>query len=90
MFSWLIKEKDSTTMWLLFEIKIVKGYNMIKKRKKQTGKRAHEDVAGAMHKFKQSGIESGKSAKRLVSKKQAIEIGLDEGAEGTDNLQKKK
>ena len=42
------------------------------------GKRAQKAVKGAMHKRKRGTLTSGKSGKRVTSKKQAIAIGLSE------------
>ena len=42
------------------------------------GKRAQKSVKGAMHKRKRGTLKSGKSGKRVTSKKQAIAIGLSE------------
>jgi hypothetical protein len=52
----------------------------------QYGKRAQKSVKGAMQKRKQGRLKSGKSGKRVTSRKQAIAIGLSEarrqGAKG--------
>lgn len=42
------------------------------------GKRAQKSVKGAMHKRKQGTLKSGKSGKRVTSRKQAVAIGLSE------------
>lgn len=42
------------------------------------GKRAQKSVKGAMHKRKHGTLKSGKSGKRVTSRKQAIAIGLSE------------
>jgi Family of unknown function (DUF6496) len=42
------------------------------------GKKAQETVKEAMKKFKKGELRSGKSAKRVRSRKQAIAIGLSE------------
>lgn len=42
------------------------------------GKRAQTSVKGAMHKRKQGTLKSGKSGKRVTSRKQAVAIGLSE------------
>ena len=42
------------------------------------GKKAQESVEGAMHKYKQGKLESGKSGKKVTSQKQAVAIGLSE------------
>lgn len=40
------------------------------------GKRAQKSVKGAMHKRKHGTLKSGKTGKRVTSRKQAIAIGL--------------
>jgi hypothetical protein len=40
------------------------------------GTRAKREVEGAMHEFKHGELKSGKSNKRVKSRKQAIAIGL--------------
>ena len=42
------------------------------------GKSAQRSVKRAMHKLKEGSLRSGKSGKRVKSKKQAIAIGLSE------------
>lgn len=42
------------------------------------GQKAQESVETAMHKMKRGELESGKSHKRVTSRKQAIAIGLSE------------
>lgn len=42
------------------------------------GKRAQKSVKSAMHKRKQGTLKSGKSGKRVTSRKQAVAIGLSE------------
>jgi hypothetical protein len=42
------------------------------------GKRAQRSVKRAMHKLKEGSLKSGKSGKRVISRKQAIAIGLSE------------
>jgi hypothetical protein len=42
------------------------------------GKRAQKSVKRAMHKRKKGTLKSGKSGKRVKSRKQAIAIGLSE------------
>lgn len=42
------------------------------------GKSAQRSVKRAMHKRKQGSLKSGKSGKRVTSRKQAIAIGLSE------------
>ena len=47
-------------------------------------KKAQEKVEEVMHEFKQGKLKSGKSNKKVISRKQAVAIGLsearDEGA----------
>lgn len=42
------------------------------------GKKAEEKVKRAMHEMKRGQLESGKSHKKVTSRKQAIAIGLSE------------
>jgi hypothetical protein len=42
------------------------------------GKKSQESVEKAMHKYKEGELESGKSHKKVSSRKQAIAIGLSE------------
>jgi hypothetical protein len=42
------------------------------------GKKAQSTVKQAMHKYKRGKLESGKSGKKVKSRKQAIAIGLSE------------
>lgn len=42
------------------------------------GKKAQETVKEAMHKFEEGQLKSGKSGKKVKSRKQAIAIGLSE------------
>jgi len=44
----------------------------------QYGKSAQRSVKRAMHKLKEGSLRSGKSGKRVKSRKQAIAIGLSE------------
>jgi len=45
------------------------------------GKKAQETVKEAMEKFKEGELKSGKSGKKVKSRKQAIAIGLSEARE---------
>ena len=45
---------------------------------RQYGKKAGEKVESAMHEMKQGTLRSGRSGKRVRSRKQAIAIGLSE------------
>ena len=42
------------------------------------GKKSQSSVKGAMHKMKRGKLKSGRSGKRVKSRKQAIAIGLSE------------
>jgi hypothetical protein len=44
----------------------------------QYGAKAHEKVAKALHEEKQGRLKSGKSGKKVTSRKQAIAIGLSQ------------
>ena len=50
----------------------------VKKKKRKYSKAAGASVAGAMKKRKAGTLRSGRSAKKVKSKKQAIAIGLSE------------
>jgi hypothetical protein len=45
------------------------------------GKKAEEKVERAMHEMKQGTLRSGRSGKKVTSRKQAIAIGLSEARE---------
>ena len=49
-----------------------------KTTKKKYGPKAQEKVARAMHEKKQGTLKSGRSGKKVTSRKQAIAIGLSE------------
>ena len=53
------------------------------------GKKAQETVEEAMHKMKQGKLKSGKSGKKVTSKKQAVAIGLSEAREKGAKVPKK-
>ncbi|HTE58388.1 MAG TPA: DUF6496 domain-containing protein [Verrucomicrobiae bacterium] len=42
------------------------------------GPKAQKTVENAMHKFKEGDLRSGKSKKKVTSRKQAVAIGLSE------------
>lgn len=42
------------------------------------GKKSQETVKQAMHKYKQGKLKSGRSGKKVTSRKQAVAIGLSE------------
>ena len=54
------------------------------------GKSASENVEKAMRKRKKGTLKSGKSGKKVTSKKQAIAIGLSEARKKGANVPKKK
>ena len=51
---------------------------------------ASKDVERAMHKRKQGTLKSGRSGKKVTSKKQAIAIGLSEARKAGAKVPKKK
>jgi hypothetical protein len=54
------------------------------------GKKASESVKKAMHKKKRGKLKSGRSGKKVKSRKQAIAIGLSEAREKGAKVPKKK
>lgn len=54
------------------------------------GKKAGEKVEKAMHERKQGTLKSGRSGKKVTSKKQAIAIGLSEAREAGAKVPSKK
>ena len=54
------------------------------------GKKASKKVEKAMHERKHGTLKSGKSGKKVTSKKQAIAIGLSEARKEGDKVPKKK
>ncbi len=48
---------------------------------KQYGSSAQNEVAKAMHEFKEGKLRSGRSNKRVTNRKQAVAIGLSEARE---------
>lgn len=54
------------------------------------GKKAQKSVKRAMHKRKKGTLKSGKSGKRVKSRKQAIAIGLSEARRKGAKVPKKK
>ena len=59
-------------------------------RKRKYGKKAGEKVERAMHERKQGKLKSGRSGKKVKSRKQAIAIGLSEARKSGAKLPKKK
>lgn len=56
---------------------------------KKYGKKAGESVERAMHKKKRGTLKSGRSGKKVTSRKQAIAIGLSEAREKGAKVPKK-
>jgi hypothetical protein len=54
------------------------------------GKKAGEKVEKAMHERKEGTLKSGKSGKKVTSKKQAIAIGLSEARKEGGKVPRKK
>ena len=54
------------------------------------GKKAQKSVKRAMHKRKKGTLKSGKSGKRVKSRKQAIAIGLSEARRKGSKVPRKK
>ena len=54
------------------------------------GKKAQDKVERAMHERKQGTLKSGKSGKKVKSRKQAIAIGLSEARKKGKKVPKKK
>jgi hypothetical protein len=56
----------------------------------QYGKKAEDKVEKTMHERKQGTLRSGKSGKKVTSRKQAIAIGLSEARKSGAKVPKKK
>jgi hypothetical protein len=54
------------------------------------GKASQKSVKNAMHEMKEGTLKSGKSGKKVTSRKQAIAIGLSEAREKGAKVPKKK
>jgi hypothetical protein len=54
------------------------------------GKKAQEKVEKTMHEFKEGKLKSGKSNKKVTSKKQAVAIGLSEARKAGGKVPKQK
>ena len=54
------------------------------------GKKASEKVEKAMHEQKEGTLKSGRSGKKVTSKKQAIAIGLSEARKAGGKVPRKK
>ncbi len=67
---------------------------MPRKRKKSGGRKygpkAQKKVKGAMHEMKEGKLKSGRSGKKVTSRKQAVAIGLSEARESGAKVPKKK
>jgi hypothetical protein len=64
---------------------MMKGASMAK-----YGKKASEEVEKAMHEKKKGTLKSGKSGKKVKSRKQAIAIGLSKARKSGAKVPKKK
>ncbi len=53
------------------------------------GPKAQEKVKKAMHEMKEGKLKSGKSGKKVTSKKQAVAIGLSEARKAGGKVPKK-
>jgi hypothetical protein len=58
--------------------------------RRKYGKKASQKVERAMHERKRGTLKSGRSGKKVTSKKQAIAIGLSEARAAGGKLPKKK
>jgi hypothetical protein len=63
---------------------------MAKKRRKKYGKKASQKVERAMRERKRGTLRSGRSGKKVTSRKQAIAIGLSEARKAGAKVPKKK
>jgi Family of unknown function (DUF6496) len=54
------------------------------------GKKASEKVERSMHEFKRGELKSGKSGKRVKSRKQAVAIGLSEARRAGGKVPRKR
>jgi hypothetical protein len=61
-----------------------------KKKARKYGKRAATKVARAMHERKEGTLRSGRSGKKVTSRKQAIAIGLSEARKEGDKVPSRK
>jgi hypothetical protein len=61
-----------------------------KKGGRKYGKKAQSKVEAAMHERKQGTLKSGRSGRKVKSKKQAIAIGLSEARRAGGKVPKKK
>jgi hypothetical protein len=61
-----------------------------KSSKRKTSKSASKDVESAMRKRKQGTLKSGRSGKKVTSRKQAVAIGLSEARKKGKEVARKK
>ena len=63
---------------------------MAAKKKRRYGAKAGEKVERAMHEMKRGQLKSGRSGKKVKSRKQAIAIGLSEARRAGGKVPKKR
>jgi len=63
---------------------------MAKKRRRRYGKKASKKVKRAMHERKRGKLRSGRSGKKVTSRKQAIAIGLSEARKSGARVPRRK
>ncbi len=63
---------------------------MARKRTRKYGPKASRKVERTMHEMKRGKLKSGRSGKKVTSRKQAIAIGLSEARAEGDKVPKKK
>ena len=63
---------------------------MATKRKRKYGKKAQKKVARAMHERKRGKLKSGRTGKKVTSRKQAIAIGISEARREGAKVPKKR
>jgi hypothetical protein len=61
-----------------------------KKSKRKYGPKASRKVERSMHEMKRGELKSGRSGKKVTSRKQAVAIGLSEARAEGDKVPKKK
>jgi hypothetical protein len=54
------------------------------------GKKAQKKIEKVLHEFKEGDLKSGKSNKKVTSRKQAIAIGISEARKEGDKVPRKK
>jgi len=60
------------------------------RKKRKYGPKAQRKVERVMHEMKRGKLESGRSGKKVTSRKQAVSIGLSEARAEGDKVPKKK